>query len=241
MSKDLVVKKNKFLEKIKQGKAVAKPKSGSLTQLKKAAERPGRNRLVFAIDATASREGAWKVATEITSTRFESVPDKIEVSLAYHGGGHIKELSPFSTNAKTFLDKLQQIRCIGGRTAFNDILDRVVHLPGVACCVYIGDCFEEREADALALARQLKLKGIKMFIFHDTSSSEIYDTDHAARVFAKVVDICGGALMDFNDQSPKQAEEFLGAIALYAVGGRKLLEQQKGQLPGAVKLLEKLQ
>lgn len=243
MSKDLTVKKkNAFLEKLKKGKAVIKNKPASdLSKLRKAVERPGRNRLVFSIDATASRERAWQVATEITSSMFESVPKEIEVSLAYHGGGYVKEVTPFSSSATVFLDKLKMIRCDAGGTALNGIMDKVAHLPGVAACVYVGDCYEEDESEALALAKQLRLKGIKMFIFHDKSSEGLgYNTDYAGHVFAQIVDICGGAVLDFNDQAPKQAESFLSGIALYAVGGRKLLEQKRDQLPGAAKLLEHL-
>ena len=82
-SKDLAIKKNQFLEKLKGGKAVAKPaRKTDVSTLRRAVENSGRNKLVFSLDATGSREAAWKVATEITLSMFETVPDKIEVSLA---------------------------------------------------------------------------------------------------------------------------------------------------------------
>ena len=89
------------------------------------------------------------------------------------------------------------------------------------------------------MARQFKLKGIKPFFFHDKSSQKFgYDTVRAGKTFAKIVDICGGAVFDFNDQAPKQTEDVLGGIALYAVGGKKLLEQKRKEVPGAALLLE---
>lgn len=242
MSKDLIVKKNAFLDKLKKGKAVTKQRASTdLSKLRKAVERPGRNRLVFSLDATASREKAWKVATEITSSMFESVPEQIEVSLAYHSSGLVREITPFSSSATVFLDKLRTIKCTAGQTQLNGIMEQVIDLQGVAALVYIGDCFEEDEDDAIALAKQLKIKGIKVFIFHDKSSAmQGYNTDYAGQVFSMIVDICGGAVLDFNDQAPKQAESFLSGVALYAVGGRKLLEQKKKQQPGAAMLLEHL-
>lgn len=241
-SKDLVVKKNQFLEKLKNGKAVAKPaRKTDVSTLHRAVENSGRNKLVFSLDATGSREAAWKVATEITSSMFESVPDKIEVSLAWHSGGYVKEITTFSNNSKVFLDKIKTIKCCAGGTDLNGLMGEVVDMPGVAAFTYIGDCFEEDEKRALALAKQLKLKGIKTFFFHDKSSQKYgYDTNRAGGIFAKIVDVCGGAVFDFNDQAPKQAEDVLSGIALYAVGGKKLLEQKRKEVPGAALLLEHL-
>ena len=238
MSKDLILKKQAFLNKIKKGKAVAKPDKD---RLKKAAQKTGKNRLLFSLDATASREEAWAVATQITGTMFDSVPDDIEVALAYHGGNYVQEMTGFSKKPKVFADKLHTIKCRAGATDLNGILRRAVDCQGLACIVYIGDCFEEDQEVAEALAKQLKLKGVKLFMFHDRSSEKNgFNVDYAAHVFKTLVDITGGAVMDFNAQAPKKAEELLAAIAVYTVGGQKLLKSQQKRLPVAAKLLKHL-
>ena len=242
-NKSLVVKKNKFLAKMKKGQVqqAAKKSATNLDALRQAASQVGKKRLLFSLDATASRESAWEVATQITMGMFEAVPDKIEVAFGYHGGGLVQQVTDFSQSPKVFLDKLLSIQCDAGHTQLNGLLKEALNLEQLRAVVYIGDCFEESSTKAYELAKQLKLKGIKMFIFHDKTSGGMgYDMKQAARVFAGIVDITGGAVMDFNEQSIQQSKDFLRAIALYSVGGRKLLEQKKASEKGAVLLLEQL-
>lgn len=241
--KDIATRQNKFLQKMKKGKVITSPKktSSNLDKLRKAAETPTRKRLLFSLDATGSREAAWGAATKITKGMFEAVPEQIEVAFAYHGGGALKEITPFAKSARVFLDKLLTVRCEAGGTALNPIMKNTLELPDLKAFVYIGDCFEEDQEEAYALARQLKLKGIKAFFFHDKSSGQQgFDVKTARRVFAGIVDICGGGLFDFDNQAIKFSEELLRAIAVYSVGGRKLLEQKKGTEKAAILLLEQL-
>ncbi len=75
------------------------------------------------MDATASHESAWNVAKEITDAMFKAVPGALDVALAYHGGGRLQEVTPFSSDTKAFLDKVHTVCCQAGITALNDILD----------------------------------------------------------------------------------------------------------------------
>ncbi len=236
--KNLPGKRSAFLEKVKQSKAVQKPvKKDQLTQRLT----PGVPRLLFTLDATASREGAWNVARKITQSMFEQLPGELEVSLGWHGGGYLQEITPFSANSRGFLDKLNAVTCHAGQTALNELLQEAVQIPRVKAMVYIGDAYEEYEEDAYALAEQLKIKGVKLFMFHDRSSARYgYDVDSARVVFGKLVDICGGCLLDFNEDAPQSSKDLLNAIAVYAVGGVKALEKQHYQLPGARLLLDEL-
>ena len=43
-------------------------------------------RLVFAVDATASRSAAWEAAKELTDALFQALPGTLDVALAVHGG-----------------------------------------------------------------------------------------------------------------------------------------------------------
>ena len=236
---NLPSKRNAFLAKVKQSKAIQKPIEKDL--LSEHLTTAGTPRLLFTLDATASREGAWNVARKITQSMFEQLPGELEVSLGWHGGGDLQEVTPFSANSRGFLDKLNAVSCQVGQTALNDLLEEAVKIPRLRAMVYIGDAYEEYDEDAYVLAEQLKIKGVKLFMFHDRSSASYgYDVDSARVVFGKLVDICGGCLLDFNEGAPESTKELLNAIAVYAVGGVKALEKQHYQLPGASLLLDKL-
>ncbi|WP_235355384.1 vWA domain-containing protein [Aliterella atlantica] len=210
--------------------------------LAKAIANPKRPRLLFAMDATASREASWNIAKEITGAMFEAVPGELDVALVYHSGGRLQQMTEFSSQAKAFLDKVQSVRCSAGGTALNQILDAATQAPGLKALIYIGDCFEENPALAVELAEQLKLRGVRCFMFHDSSSqSQGYDTQGASRVFKEIARITGGALLPFHEKSPALVRELLAAIALYATGGIKALKQKTKLLPAARLLLEQIQ
>jgi hypothetical protein len=82
------VQRRAFLEKVRRSTAVAS--SSPREVLAKALAPSGRPRLLFAMDATASREPAWNIAKEITGAMFAAVPGALDVALAYHGGGRLR-------------------------------------------------------------------------------------------------------------------------------------------------------
>ena len=109
--KNLPVKKerNNFLDKVRSSKAMSATPNQEI--LNKAITHQTRPRLLFAMDATASRQASWNVAKEITGAMFEAVPGELDVALAYHSGGLLQQITPFSSEAKAFLDKVQSVRC----------------------------------------------------------------------------------------------------------------------------------
>ena len=126
---------------MRSSKAIsATPRQEILTKAIAHHERP---RLLFAMDATASREAYWNDAKEITGAMFEAVPGELDVALAYYSGGRRQETTAFSSDARAFLDKVQAVRCSAGRTAVNDTLDKATQIPRLKALIYTGDCFEE--------------------------------------------------------------------------------------------------
>ena len=106
--------------------------------------REERARLVFAVDATASRSAAWEAAKQLTDILFEAIPGKLDVALAVHGGGRVHTFTAFTDDAGRLRDMAMGIRCRSGDTRLIDILARAVReKPKVV--VYIGDCFEESQ------------------------------------------------------------------------------------------------
>src|SRR6516225_11905642 len=61
--------------------------------------REERARLVFAVDATASRSAAWEAAKQLTDILFEAIPGKLDVALVVHGGGRVHTFTAFTDDA----------------------------------------------------------------------------------------------------------------------------------------------
>ena len=58
---------------------------------------PARPRLVFAVDATASREPAWAAARQVTDALVKALPGELDVALAVHGGSRCTPSPPSPT------------------------------------------------------------------------------------------------------------------------------------------------
>ena len=192
--------------------------------------REERARLVFAVDATASRSAAWEAAKQLTDILFEAIPGKLDVALAVHGGGRVHTFTAFTNDAGRLRNMAMGIRCRSGDTRLIDILARAVReKPKVV--VYIGDCFEESQREAVSVAEQLKAQGTRVIFLRDGNDRT------AARVFPKLAALTGGAVLPFDLSSLGRLRELLGAVAVLAVGGEHLLEEKRETLPGAVLLL----
>jgi len=153
----------------------------------------------------------------------------------------LRELTPFSVDARAFLAQLHGVRCQAGATALNDILEKATEIPQLKALIYVGDCFEESATEAIELAKQLKLKGVRCFMFHDRSSqSQGYDTEAARTIFEQIAHMTGGALLPFDETSPDLVKALLEAIAVFAAQGMKALEQKIKYLPVAHLLLEQM-
>jgi hypothetical protein len=194
-----------------------------------------RARLVFAVDATASRAAAWETAKRVTDALFTALPDALDVALAAHGGSHLHTFTAFTSNAATLRDLAGNVQCKGGRTCLLDILRRVIALDDIGVLVYIGDDFEESEAEAQELAVALQQRGTRVIILHDADPAIPPPT-----AFVEIADRTAGAVLDFNAAAVPRLRELLQAIAALAVGGTELLAAQQATMPGARLLLEHL-
>lgn len=105
----------------------------------------------------------------------------------------------------------------------------------------MGVAHEENALEAYEIARQLKLKGVRCFLFHDVASNDQgYDTVTAKAVFQEIAGITSGALLPFDESSPDMVKALLEAIAVYAAKGMKALEAKTKSLPAAKLLLTQM-
>jgi hypothetical protein len=198
---------------------------------------PLRPRLIFGVDATASREPAWATARQVTDSLFTALPGALDIALAVHGGSYLHTFTEFTANPATLRDRAAAIACLSGCTQLLPILSRALSNPGVRVVLYIGDVFEESPARARRLADAMGANGTKLIILHDTTD---WNARRDAEFFADLARRTGGCVLPFDPTAVQRLRDLLGAVAAYAVGGTDLLEQKRGDLPAAALLLEHL-
>jgi hypothetical protein len=198
---------------------------------------PDRPRLIFGFDATASREPAWATARDVTDALVKALPGELDVALAVHGGSRLHTFTEFTANANTLRDRAAGIRCVAGFTQLLPILSRALSNPGVRVVTYIGDVFEESPRRGQKLADAMGQQGIRLIVLHDVAD---WSARRDAEVFLDLARRTGGCVLPFDANAPARLRELLAAVAVYAVGGREMLEEKRAQMPGAVVLLDHL-
>src|SRR3984957_4304198 len=198
---------------------------------------PSRPRLVFAVDATASREPAWAAARQVTDSLVKALPGELDVALAVHGGSRVHTFTAFTSDAATLRDRAAGVRCEAGLTRLLPILNASLKQQAVRVIVYIGDVFEESMPHGRQLADQLGARGTKLIVLHDTADPS---ARRDAEIFWDLAQRPGGCVLPFDANAPGRLRDLLAAVAVYAVGGEKLLRERSDALPGAVALLENL-
>ena len=182
-----------------------------------------RGRLMFAMDATASRQPAWDRACHIQSEMFHSTSaiGGLDVQLVlYRGYGECKA-SPWVSDAATLARKMTGVSCLGGRTQIGRVLAHAAkecRAKRVNALVFVGDAFEEEIDAVCAQAGELGLLGMPAFMFHE-------GPDPVARnAFEQIARLSGGACCSFDGSSADQLKALLAAVAVFAAGGMKALE-----------------
>jgi hypothetical protein len=198
---------------------------------------PKRPRLVFAFDATASREPAWETARQVTDALVRALPGELDVALAVHGGSRLHTFTEFTANPRTLRDQAAGIGCIPGFTRMLPILAGSLKRAGVRVVVYTGDVFEESLGQGRKLADAMAARGMKLIVLHDTSDAS---ARHHAEIFNDLARRTGGCVLPFDARAPERLRDLLAALAVFAVGGAVLLRQKRAELPGALLLLERL-
>jgi len=193
----------------------------------------GRGRLIFALDATASREPTWDRAADIQAAMFQETRDLggLAVQLCYYGGFREFDASPWCTTADELLPRMTRVRCAAGLTQIGRVLAHAAaeaRRGRVNALVFVGDCVEE-ELDRLAgKAGELGLLGVPVFVFQEGQDPT------AERALREIARLTGGAWCPFDAASPRVLHDLLAAVAVFAAGGRKALEAYGQRRGGAV-------
>jgi len=195
-------------------------KVASMPTVRPASGRPGR--LIFAIDATASRQPTWDRACQLQGEMFIAVRDigGLAVSLAYYRGFGEFAATPFLGNAGDLARRMTGITCLGGQT---QILRTLKHCLAetqrekVNAVIFIGDAIEEGIDPICHVAGELGLRGTPVFCFQE-GRSPLVET-----AFRQIARLSGGAWAPFDAASAEALKDLLRAVAVFAAGGRQAL------------------
>jgi len=195
--------------------------------------RAARGRLLFALDATASREPTWDRACQLQAEMFSAAASLggLEIQLCYYRGFHEFETSPWLGDSATLLARMTGITCAGGMTQIARVLGHTAaegRKTTINALVLVGDCMEENLDRICVEAGKLALLRIPAFMFLEG------DDPAATRAFREVARITHGACCRFNSGSARQLRDLLGAVAVYAAGGRRALEHHARHASPAV-------
>src|ERR1700722_6127357 len=88
----------------------------------------GRGRLMFALDATASREPTWDRACRIQGEMFEATAalGGLDVKLVYYRGFDECKASRWMTNAAALHRAMRAVSCLGGETQIERVLAHAI-------------------------------------------------------------------------------------------------------------------
>ncbi len=183
-----------------------------------------RGRLIFAMDATMSREPSWDRAIALQSEMFKAAADQggLDVQLVWFRGFGEFSASKWASDAKALGQAMTRVRCRGGHTQIGRVLShalRETKSTKVNALVYVGDCVEESVDDLAATAGQLGMLGLPAFLFQDGGDAA------SARTFQEIARLTGGAYCHLDAGSAARLKELLRAVAVYASGGHKALQQ----------------
>lgn len=176
------------------------------------------------MDATASREACWDMASQQHAAMFARA-DKaygLSVQLCYYRGMGDFMALPWKRSADEIKHALLSVRCLAGQTQIAKVLKHALketRKNKVNALVFVGDAMEENPDMLGALAGELGILNLPVFIFQEGNNA------NAGSVFSQLATLSGGAHCQFNEGSAQQLGQLLAAVAIYAGGGKAALEK----------------
>jgi len=206
----------------------------------------GPGRIVMALDATASREPTWEMASRLTRHMFEAVEQigGLQVQLCwFKGKGKFGSTNNFLSSSAALAGVMHKIQCEAGGTNIRKVLlhARAMHYDRkIRALVFVGDAMEEDEVALIGSARELA--GVPCWMFHEGNPLEPggpprFDL-HVEQAFRRITQATGGCYAQFGAGSADQLRELLKAFARFSAGGVSALASVPG--PATTLLLGQL-
>src|SRR5215813_4454658 len=127
--------------------------------------RGARGRLIFALDATMSRQPLWDTACALQADMFREAAaiGGLDVQLVYYRGVMECRASGWVSQAERLAGLMSRIDCRGGHTQIGKVLAharRETERQKVQALVFVGDAMEEKLDDLCHAAGELGLLGV---------------------------------------------------------------------------------
>src|ERR1700730_6001488 len=209
---------------------------GALGPAVKASE---RGRLIFALDATMSRQPTWDQACQLQAEMFREAATigGLDLQLVYYRGVAECRASGWLAEPERFGELMSRIDCRGGQTQIAKILaharrenDRFK----VGALVFIGDAMEENLDELCSGTGELGLRGIPAFMFQEG------DDPVCEQAFREIARLSRGAYCRFAPGAAHELAELLRAAAAYAAGGMNALAGLRGGSTGAARVHQQM-
>lgn len=196
-------------------------------------------RLVFALDATMSRQPTWDMACALQADMFREAANvgRLDIRLVYYRGQSECRASGWISDSAKLARLMNAIDCRGGHTQIGKVLSdarREAVAAGIRAVVFVGDAMEESVDDLCARAGELGLLKVPVFMFQEGDDAD------AEQTFREIARLTGGAWCRFDPGAAAQLRELLRAAAAYAAGGREALRRLSTTAAGATQLLEQM-
>ncbi|AKH21158.1 hypothetical protein [Sedimenticola thiotaurini] len=226
--------KDKLVKTSNRSEIDAFLKKVATTPVRKPTGRTGR--LIFAMDATASREPTWDHACHIQAQMFEETAalGGLSIQLCFYRGFNEFSASDWLSNKTDLQQRMLAVHCLGGHTQIRKVLRHAIRETRekpVDAVVFVGDCLEEEVDELCQLAGELALHNVPVFLFQEGNQPA------AKRAFKQIARLTDGAYCPFDASSAQQLRDLLSAVAVYAAGGRRALENFSKTRGGVTKLL----
>jgi hypothetical protein len=201
--------------------------------------RGARGRLIFALDATMSRQPTWDMACTLQADMFREAASlgSLDIRLVYYRGLNECRATGWISDGAQLAKMMAKIDCRGGNTQIGKVLAearREAVGSGVRAVVFVGDAMEESVDELCVKAGELGLLKVPVFMFQEGHDGV------AEQAFREIARLTGGAWCRFDPGAAAQLRELLRAAAAYAAGGREALLRLSKTGSGAARLLGQL-
>ena len=183
-----------------------------------------QSRLIFAMDATASRQPTWDYASQLHHTLFDAAAEDKSLSLQlcfFRGLGEFSA-SAWLNDPDSLKTQLSSVYCVGGATQRATLLRHYLYegsqSHALKALVFIGDAVEEPLDELRGLAIQCRLKELPILLFQEGRDAR------ASQAFKLMATVSGGAHLQFDDASSGKLRDLLRAAVKFTTGGRKALQ-----------------
>jgi hypothetical protein len=195
-----------------------------------------RGRLVFALDATMSRQPTWDSACALQADMFREAAaiGGLDIQLVYFRGLTECRASGWVAASAKLADLMSKIDCRGGHTQIRKVLRHAREEHGkqkIQALVFVGDAMEEAVDDLCVTAGELGLLGVPVFMFQEGNDPV------AESAYREIARLSRGAYCRFDTGSAKELGDLLRAVAAYAAGGMKALDDLSARKAGAARML----